>query len=87
MNVIMLMFVKAVTLSIHFIKESPIENGLVTGIILLVGVCMFDVSDFTLALLRFTPVYSKSYFMRKINVWTYFFAQMCLGLTILNISV
>lgn len=87
MNVIMVMFVKAITLSIHFMKESPIENGLLTGIILAVGVCMFDVSDFTLALLRFTPLYSKSYGMRKLNVWTYFFAQMCLGLTILNVAV
>jgi hypothetical protein len=87
MNVIMVMFVKAITLSIHFMKESPIENGLLTGIILAVGVCMFDVSDFTLALLRFTPLYSKSYGMRKLNVWTYFSAQMCLGLTILNVAV
>ncbi len=87
MNVIMVMFVKAITLSIHFIKESPIENGILTGIILMVGVCMFDVSDFTLALLRFTPLYSKSYGMRKLNVLTYFLAQMCLGLTILNVAV
>ncbi len=87
MNVIMIMFVKAITLGKYFIKEAPIENGLLTGIILIIGVCMFDVSDFTLALLRFTPTYSKSYGMRKLNVWTYFFAQMCLGLTVLNVAV
>lgn len=87
MNVIMLMFVKAISLSVRFITQTPTENALLTGIILAVGVCMFDVSDFTLALLRFTERYSKSYVMRKINVWTYFYAQMCLGLTILNIAV
>ncbi len=86
MNVIMVMFVKAMSLSIRFIMQSPVENAVVTGIILAVGVCMFDVSDFTLALLHFTPRYSKSYVMRKLNVWTYFFAQMCLGLTILSIA-
>ena len=87
MNVIMLMFVKAISLSVRFITQAPTENALITGVILAVGVCMFDVSDFTLALLRFTERYSKSYVMRKINVWTYFYAQMCLGLTILNIAV
>lgn len=87
MNVIMLMFVKAISLSVRFITQAPTENALLTGIILAVGVCMFDVSDFTLALLRFTDRYSKSYVMRKINVWTYFYAQMCLGLTVLNIAV
>ena len=87
MNVIMVMFVKAVNLSIHLIKEGPIENGMLTGIILMVGVCMFEISDFTLALLRFTPLYSKSYGMRKLNILTYFFAQTCLGLTILNVAV
>ncbi|MBP3938772.1 MAG: lysoplasmalogenase [Clostridia bacterium] len=87
MNVIMVMFVKAMSLSIRFIMQSPVENAVVTGIILAVGVCMFDVSDFTLALLHFTPRYSKSYGMRRLNVWTYFFAQMCLGLSILNIAV
>ena len=87
MNVIMLMFVKAISLSVRFITQAPTENAVLTGIVLAVGVCMFDVSDFTLALLRFTERYSKSYVMRKINVWTYFYAQMCLGLTILNIAV
>lgn len=87
MNVIMLMFVKAVSLSVRFLTEAPTENAVLTGIILIVGVCMFDVSDFTLALLRFTDRYSTSYAMRKLNVWTYFFAQMCLGFTILNIVV
>lgn len=87
MNVIMVMFVKAMSLSIRFIMQSPVENAVVTGIILAVGVCMFDVSDFTLALLHFTPRYSKSYGMRRLNVWTYFFAQMFLGLSILNIAV
>lgn len=86
MNVIMVMFVKAMSLSIRFIMQSPVENATVTGVILALGVCMFDVSDFTLALLHFTPRYSKSYGMRKLNVWTYFFAQMCLGLSILNIA-
>lgn len=87
MNVIMLMFVKAVSLSVRFITQNPTNNAILTGIILIIGVCMFDFSDFTLALLRFTDRYSKSYAMRKLNVWTYFFAQMCLGLTILNITV
>lgn len=87
MNVIMVMFVKAMSLGIRFIMQSPVENAVVTGIILAVGVCMFDVSDFTLALLHFTPRYSKSYGMRRLNVWTYFFAQMCLGLSILYIAV
>lgn len=87
MNVIMLMFVKAVSLSVRFISSPPADNSVLIGIILLVGVCMFDVSDFTLALLRFTDRYSKSYAMRKLNVWTYFFAQMCLGLSILGINV
>ncbi len=87
MNVIMLMFVKAVSLSVRFLTHTPTENAVLTGIILIVGVCMFDVSDFTLALLRFTDRYSKSYVMRKINVWTYFLAQMFLGLTVLNIVV
>lgn len=87
MNVIMLMFVKAVSLSVRFISTPPAGNSVIIGIILLVGVCMFDVSDFTLALLRFTEHYSKSYAMRKLNVWTYFFAQMCLGLSILGMSV
>lgn len=86
MNVIMVMFVKAMSLSIRFIMQNPSENAVATGIILAVGVCMFDFSDFTLALLHFTPRYSKSYGMRKLNILTYFFAQMCLGLTILNIA-
>lgn len=87
MNVIMLMFVKAVSLGVRFLTQTPTENAVVTGIVLIVGVCMFDVSDFTLALLRFTDRYSKSYVMRKINVWTYFFAQMFLGFTVLDIVV
>lgn len=86
MNVIMIMFVKAMSLSIRLMMQNPFDGALLTGIILSVGVCMFDVSDFTLALLHFTPRYSKSYGMRKLNVWTYFFAQMCLGLSILNIA-
>ena len=86
MNVIMVMFVKAVSLGMRLIMQGTVENALATGIILIVGVCMFDVSDFTLALLRFTDRYSKNYFMRKINVLTYFYAQMCLGLSILNIA-
>ncbi len=87
MNVIMLMFVKAISLSVHFITQNPTENAVLTGIALMIGVCMFDVSDFTLALLRFTDRYSKSYMMRKINVWTYFYAQMLLGFSIVNIVV
>ena len=86
MNVIMLMFVKAISLGVRLIEQSPTENAVLTGIVLMVGVCMFDVSDFTLALLRFTDRYSTSYGMRKLNIWTYFYAQMCLGFTILNIA-
>ena len=87
MNVIMIMLVKAISLSVRFISDGTIENALVTGIILILGAGLFTLSDFTLALLRFTHRYSKSYAIRKVNIWTYFYAQMFLGLTILNIAV
>ncbi len=87
MNVIMIMLVKAISLSIRFILNSTVENALVIGIILILGAGLFTLSDFTLALLRFTHRYSKSYAIRKVNIWTYFYAQMFLGLTILNIAV
>lgn len=87
MNVIMIMLVKALSLSIRFMLNNSIEKALFTGIILILGAGLFTLSDFTLALLRFTHRYSKSYAIRKVNIWTYFFAQMFLGLTILNIAV
>lgn len=87
MNVIMIMLVKALWLSIRFIIDSTIENAPATGIMLILGAGLFTLSDFTLALLRFTHRYSKSYAIRKVNIWTYFYAQMLLGLTILNIAV
>lgn len=87
MNVIMIMLVKALSLSIRFMLNNTVENALATGIILILGAGLFTLSDFTLALLRFTHRYSQSYAIRKVNIWTYFFAQMLLGLTILNIVV
>lgn len=87
MNVIMIMLVKALWLSIRFIMNGTVENALATGIILALGAGLFTLSDFTLALLRFTHRYSQSYAIRKVNIWTYFYAQMLLGLTILNIAV
>lgn len=87
MNVIMIMLVKALSLSIRFMVNSTIENALATGIILVLGAGLFTLSDFTLALLRFTHRYSQSYLIRKVNIWTYFFAQMLLGLTVLNVVI
>lgn len=87
MNVIMIMLVKALSLSIRFMLNNTVENAHATGIILILGAGLFTLSDFTLALLRFTHRYSQSYAIRKVNIWTYFYAQMLLGLTILNITV
>ncbi len=83
-NVIMVMLIKAISLSFRIILSGGAHA---VGIALLLGAGLFTLSDFTLALLRYTKKYSQSYLARKINILTYFFAQMLLGLTILNFEV
>ncbi len=86
-NVITIMLVKALSLSLRLMSAFSVERTGTMGFILVLGASLFTLSDFTLALLRFTDRYSKSYFARKVNILAYYFAQMFLGLTVLDMAV
>lgn len=77
-----IMMVKAVSLGIRVIAAGSIENSLFIGILLIIGGLFFATSDYTLAPLCFKKGIDKHGWLRKLNIWTYFFGQMFLALTI-----
>lgn len=81
------MAIKAFTLAISLMKyPSLVEFPIFTGIMLILGAVLFLFSDFTLSLLNFKDGVKKHGALRNANIWTYFYAQMFLGVTIFFIS-
>lgn len=80
------MVIKAFSFSMHIMLESATDMPIFTGIMLMVGAILFMLSDYSLAILTFTKGVKKHGKLRNFNIWTYFFGQMCLGMTILFIS-
>lgn len=88
MGTIGVMVVKAFSLAIHiFTSDSTqLENPLLVGILLIIGSLMFLSSDYTLSFLCFKKDVEKHGPLRYFNMYTYFFGQMLLGLTILYLK-
>ncbi|MCQ2484837.1 MAG: lysoplasmalogenase [Clostridia bacterium] len=82
MNALGIMMIKAVSLGIRVIIAGTMENSLFVGILLIVGGLFFATSDYTLAPLCFKKGIDKHGRLRKLNIWTYFFGQMFLALTL-----
>lgn len=80
------MGVKAFALACEIIKTGTISCSVFTGIMLMLGAVCFMVSDFTLSLLTFKKDIEKHGALRQVNIWTYFYAQMFLGVTIFFIT-
>lgn len=81
------MAIKAFTLAISLMKyPSLVEYPIFTGIMLMLGAVLFLFSDFTLSLLNFKDGVKKHGALRNANIWTYFYAQMFLGVTVFFIS-
>ena len=81
------MAIKAFTLAISLMKyPSLVEFSIFTGIMLMLGAVLFLFSDFTLSLLNFKDGVKKHGALRNANIWTYFYAQMFLGVTVFFIS-
>lgn len=77
-----IMMIKAVSLGIRVIMAGTMESSLFIGILLIVGGLFFATSDYTLAPLCFKNGIDKHGWLRKLNIWTYFFGQMFLALTL-----
>lgn len=85
--VIGVMIVKAATLSIYIFGyggNSPLPP--VAGIVLLAGALLFAFSDGTLSLLLFKKGIEKHGALRYANIYSYFYGQMLLAMTILFIK-
>lgn len=81
------MVVKAFSLAIMIMKSgSTITSPIFTGILLMLGAFLFMLSDYTLSVLHFKNGVKTHGALRQVNIWTYFYAQMCLGATIFFIS-
>lgn len=80
------MGVKAFALAREIISTGVIANSVFTGIMLMLGAVCFIISDFTLSLLTFQKDIEKHGALRQVNIWTYFYAQMFLGVTIFFIT-
>lgn len=81
------MAIKAFTLAVYLMKyPSLVEYPIFTGIMLMLGAVLFLFSDFTLSLLNFKDGVKKHGALRNANIWTYFYAQMFLGVTVFFIS-
>lgn len=85
MDALGLMVIKAFSLGIRIIASSVIEHSVLVGILLMVGAAFFAISDYTLAILCFKKGVNKHDWLRYLNIYTYFFGQMFLALTILYI--
>lgn len=81
------MVVKAFSFAIHIIINCATPSPIFTGIMLMAGAILFMLSDYSLAILTFTKGIKQHGKLRNFNIWTYFFGQMCLGITILFITV
>lgn len=86
MCVIVLMVVKAYSFGIRIIAHGATTQPVFTAVMLMLGALLFLLSDFTLSMLTFTKGIEKHGKLRNFNIWTYFFGQMCLALTILFIA-
>lgn len=85
MNVIAVMLCKACSLAFRIISSGVTDNSVFTAVVLISGAVMFVISDYTLSILTFVKGIKKHGALRNINIWTYFFGQMLLALTILYI--
>lgn len=82
------MIIKAFTLAIAIMTTPSITTyPIFTGIMLMLGATLFLISDYTLTLLHFKKGIKKHGALRQVNIWTYFYAQMFLGVTIYFISI
>lgn len=66
---------------------SNVKDPIFTGIMLMLGAALFVISDYTLSILTFKENVKKHGALRQVNIWTYFYAQLFLGVTIYFISI
>lgn len=85
MNVIATMLIKACSLSARIIISGATDNPIFTAVVLTFGAVLFVISDYTLSMLCFIKGIDRHGALRKVNIYTYFFSQMLLALTILYI--
>lgn len=81
------MSVMAFSLAIHMMTSpSNVKDPIFTGIMLMLGAALFMISDYTLSILTFKKDVEKHGALRQVNIWTYFYAQLFLGVSIYFIS-
>lgn len=85
MNVVALMVVKAVSFSIQIVSNGLTAQNIYTAAALSIGAILFLASDYMLSMLNFIKGINIHGTLRKINIYTYFFAQMFLATSILFI--
>lgn len=85
MDVLVTMVIKAVTFAIRIFTSGATAQPIMVGICLILGSVLFFISDYTLSILTFVKGVEKHGLRRKVNIYTYFFAQLFLALTILYI--
>ncbi|HAY73103.1 MAG TPA: hypothetical protein DCY31_04490 [Ruminococcaceae bacterium] len=81
------MAVEAFSLAITIMTTpSNVKDPIFTGIMLMLGAALFVISDYTLSILTFKKGVKKHGALRQVNIWTYFYAQLFLGVSIYFIS-
>lgn len=80
------MVVKAISLSLRIVKDGASFNPVFSAVVLIIGSLAFLTSDYTLSILTFKKDVEKHGWLRKLNIYTYFFGQMLLALSILSVT-